>query len=343
MREAFTKLLETPLNSWERQWLQERLDRLSVQEEVQLTAALLRTAPSSAREAVDCLLSLPDYQVLHPAGSYSALGRYVLRHELDLPPELEEHVDLERLGRRYEDLHPGIFVGGDYVACPPEPSPAQYDGHTLPQEELSWSVRLKLASPAKPEGVWLRLPDYRDLEGGPPGEMDMALDALKVSTVQECTLLEAQCVLPEVRDLMEYEDLQELIYDGQDLGFALDEAGQGLRDFPERLAAGLELEGCRTLRQAAEIAARVREYEAVPADYAEAYGRTALGQLKMDSERSFLLTGCIDLAACGATLLEQEGYQLNAAETAYIRRSGPEQDRQREPAYTEQETEMTMA
>ena len=219
MRREWTRLLEVPLNNREREWLQERLEVLSVEEAAQLAAALSRTDPRTAQGAVDCLLSLSEYQVCHPAGSYEALGRYALRYELSLPAELEEHVDLERLGRRYEDFHPGVFVGGSYVEYPQDPPEAQYDGHTLPQGDLSWSVRLKLASPTVPEGVWVRLPDYSDVSGGPLGELDMALEALGVTLIQDCTLLEAQCVLPEVRDLMDYEDLGELIYDGQDWGW----------------------------------------------------------------------------------------------------------------------------
>ena len=268
MNKLCTRLLEAPLTSREREWLQERLEALSVREEVQLAAALMQTGPQTSQQSVNCLLSLPDYEVCHPAGSYEDLGRYALRYELSLPAELAEHVDLEKLGRRYEDFHPGTFVGGSYVEYPKTPPQAQYDGRALPQEDLSWSVRLKLASSTVPEGVWVRLPDYSDVNGGPPGELDMALEALEVTVIQDCTLLDARCVLPEVRDLMDYEDLGEQIYDGQDLGFALDEAGQGLPDFWERLTAGLELEHCRTLRQAAE------------------YGRARLNRLNRDAEWS---------------------------------------------------------
>ena len=323
MKRGWTRLLELPLDGREREWMQERLEVLSVKEEAQLTAALLRTDPRTAQEAVDCLLSLSERQVCHPAGSCEALGRYALRYELSLPAELEEHVDLERLGRRYEDFHPGVFVGESYVEYPPGPPQAQYDGRTLPQEDLSWSVRLKLASPTVPEGAWVRLPDYSDVNGGPPGELDMALEALGVTRIQDCTLLEARCVLPEVRDLMDYEDLEELIYDGQDLGFALDDAGQGLPDFWERLAAGLELEHCRTLRQAADIAANARAYELVPADQAAAYGQAQLEKRGIRLEQMPLLAGCVDLGSYGTALLERDGYQLNALETAYIRRSAP--------------------
>lgn len=222
---------------------------------------------------------------------------------------------------------------------PPGPPQAQYDGYTLPQEDLSWSVRLKLASPAVPEGVWVRLPDYSDVSGGPPGELDMALEALDVTLIQDCTLLEARCVLPEVQDLMDYEDLGKLIYDGQDLGFALDDAGRGLPDFWGRLAAGLELEHCRTLRQAADIAANARAYDLIPTDQVAEYGRAQLNRLNRDAEWSPLLAGCVDLDSYGTALLEQAGYQLNTLETAYIRRDAPAEQSQAQKQTEEQRQE----
>ena len=336
MNKLCTRLLEAPLTSREREWLQERLEALSVREEVQLAAALMQTGPQTSQQSVNCLLSLPDYEVCHPAGSYEDLGRYALRYELSLPAELAEHVDLEKLGRRYEDFHPGVFVGRSYVEYPNTPPQVQNDSRALPQEDLSWSVRLKLASSTVPDGVWVRLPDYSDVNGGPPGELDMALEALEVTVIQDCTLLDARCVLPEVQDLMDYEDLGELIYDGQDLGFALDDAGQGLPDFWDRLAAGLELEHCRTLRQAADIAANARAYELVPADQAAEYGRARLDRLNRDAEWSPLLAGCVDLDSYGTALLERAGYQLNALETAYIRRHAPMEQNQTQEQAQEQ-------
>ena len=93
MNKLCTRLLEAPLTSREREWLQERLEALSVREEVQLAAALMQTGPQTSQQSVNCLLSLPDYEVCHPAGSYEDLGRYALRYELSLPAELAERLD----------------------------------------------------------------------------------------------------------------------------------------------------------------------------------------------------------------------------------------------------------
>ena len=95
-------LMSLPLMEQEQRWIMERLDTLSVKEQYQLSAAILRTGkleelagktgweletailhmdPEVAVDAVNCLLSLEDYQICFPAGSYAQLGSFYLRHE----------------------------------------------------------------------------------------------------------------------------------------------------------------------------------------------------------------------------------------------------------------------
>jgi len=61
---------------------------------------------------------LRDYTILKGVNSYAALGRYYLATETTVPEELYEYMDLGALGCRYEDEHPGVFIGSDYVQYP---------------------------------------------------------------------------------------------------------------------------------------------------------------------------------------------------------------------------------
>ena len=45
---------------------------------------------------------------------------YYLANETTVPEELYEYMDLGALGCRYEDEHPGVFIGSDYVQYPPQ-------------------------------------------------------------------------------------------------------------------------------------------------------------------------------------------------------------------------------
>ena len=108
--------------------------------------------------------------------------------------------------------------------------------------------------------------------------------------------MEVRCSIPGLSILPDdYEDLEDLIRDGNDLGFLLEEQGQGMPDFMERFTAALEYEGCHRLKEALDIAENLNCYDLMQADGIELYA-----------------------------LLEQRGYRLNAAETAYIRRNDRE-------------------
>ena len=204
-----------------------------------------------------------------------------------------------------------------------------YDGGKLPETE-GWSVRLKLASEAVPDGVWMRLPDYNEFHEDGPGETRLALDELRVKTIQECTLLDARCILPCIRNLAsQYADIADLVYDGQELGIILDERGQGSPDFLERFSAALELESCRRLYDALNIASSLSGYDHISKD-------RFLDKVTEEVNRQEwakggdAVKGCFDYAAYAAALAEQQGYQTTEDGLNYIRkRDSPMLEQQR--------------
>ena len=304
----------------EQRWLQERLATLSVRESVALTAAVLRIQPQNAVDAINCLQALDHYTVRLNAGNYEALGHSYLRNETRMPKSALLFVDLEQTGRYYEDKHPGLFVGDCYVEYPAKEIQPVYLGQGSPlPEDSDWSVKLKIASDAVPEGVWLRLPGWEPC--GDEGSVDeeLALRELKARSWNDCTLLDARCILPQAGDLMEqYDNVADLIYDGISLGFILDEHGQGSPSFMERYAAALELEHCHTLRLALDISQNLKCYDWVPRADLEGSGRGLLLDAGISDE---LIRACgIDLAAYKAHLLEGDGYTLSA-DGSYIRRN----------------------
>lgn len=336
---------DPPLDSLERQWIAERLETLSVKEQTQLAAAAItkgiltecvgkksgelrlavsRLRPDEAKSGINGLLSLPEYEVICPGGTYEQLGAYYLRQETGLPENLLPFADLERIGKNYEDEHPGVFIGDCFVMLSRGEPRQVYDGtnlDTLP--DTDWSLRLMLASPAKPEGVWLCLPDG-DIDGsGKLDEIGLALRELGVKTVQECRLLDIRCSLPEISvGLDEYQELADLIYDGNNLGHVLQERGQGQPHYLEKFRAALEYEHCHDLRLALDIAQNLNCYDFRPVSDVERYGREVLQKRGEIISRDPILAGLIDLKAYGSAMLEREGYELNAGETAYIRRNG---------------------
>ena len=156
----FKELLELPGASQEQAWLEERLETLSVREKYVLAAAIMRHPPETAADAINCLQSLAEYSVCQ-AGNYEELGQLYLHEVSSLPEDVLPYVDFDQIGKKYEDLYPGLFVGSCYLVYPQRELKPVYSpqSRSLP-EDNDWSVKLKLASPAVPDGVWLRLPVY---------------------------------------------------------------------------------------------------------------------------------------------------------------------------------------
>ncbi len=312
-------LITRPGEDRERDWVRERLETLSVRESIVL-AATQHMPPKDLAEAINCLESLDSYNVRLDAGSYEALGESYLRWGTKMPENALPFVDLARIGRWYEGYHPGLFMGNCYVEYPKkDPDPAYQRGGPLPKDD-DWGVKVKLASPAVPEGVWLRLPGQGPYGDDSSIDEELALRELRVRRWDECHLLDARCVLPQISGLMEqYDSVADLIYDGTNLGYVLDERGQGTIHFMERYAAALELEDCHDLRLALDISQNLDCYDWVPQSDLET---SAVGLL-LDAgiSEDLIYSGGIDLGAYKAHLLEEQGYMPTADGSGYVNRN----------------------
>ena len=123
-KEEFQKKykLSLPLTTREEfEAVRRRADILSEDEKTILSAIVLQKGEAEAGEIFkNSPEQLRDYSILKGVNSYAALGRYYLTHETPVPEELYEYMDLNALGCRYEDEHPGVFIGSDYVQYPPQ-------------------------------------------------------------------------------------------------------------------------------------------------------------------------------------------------------------------------------
>lgn len=164
-------------------------------------------------------------------------------------------------------------------------------------------------------GLWQG--HYYDPGSGPNGYLSAKQDFCVRSGLMDQHRLFTNEQLAEV-----YDSALELVNDGSDLGYVLDEQGQGMPHFMERFAAALEFEHCRDLRLALDISQNLHCYEWVPRDGLKDFGRRKLLEAGVSEE--LLDSGCIDLEGYGADLLEEAGYVLTADESAYITRNNLE-------------------
>ena len=112
---------DRPLPCAAREAFRCRPDAMSDDEKTILSAMVLQKGEAEAGEIfANSPEQLRDYTILKGVNSYAALSRYYLANETTVPEELYEYMDLGALGCRYEDAHPGVFIGSDYVCYPAE-------------------------------------------------------------------------------------------------------------------------------------------------------------------------------------------------------------------------------
>ena len=302
----FDYLAQLPGEERERAWMRERLETLSVREGIILAAAVQRKPPASMADAINLAGTLDYYRIMCGAGSYERLGEYYLDVCNGVPDDALPYVDLTQIGKHYTTLHPGQFVGGNYVAYPNIAAAPAYQGHDAPlPEDRGWTAKLRIASPAVPEGVWMRLPwltgvgDYTSLEE------EVTLKELRAQGWAECTLLDTRCVVPEVGSLMEqYSDVGDLIGDS----LCLDDALRWQVEDGQWYPAALRLENCQTLKLALDIAQNPDCYDWRPRSELKSAAVEALSESEISG--NLIQTGGIDLCGYGAHLLEAQGYVL---------------------------------
>ena len=317
----FDYLAQLPGEEREQNWIKTRLKTLSVREGIILAAASQADQPKDAVQAINQLQSLDVYRIVCGADSYERLGEYYLAQCRGVPDDVKPYVDLAQVGKHYTVLHPGRFLDGCYVAYPDVKFTPAYQGQGAPlPNDGNWTVKLKIASPSLPEGVWMRLPWEDGLGDKTSIEEEVTLNALHAQSWAECALLDARCVLPEAGDLMEqYSDVEELIRDGLSLADALWwPLGEDTPWYP----AALRLEHCQNLKLALDISRNPDCYHWLPRVDLEASAKEALTQAGVSEK--ITQSGGVGLRSYGAHLLEKQRYTLTADGGGYIARTAQE-------------------
>jgi len=297
--------------------LEKHLNELSAKEEILFAGALQLDPPETMADVINLLCQLDHYELLYPAGNDHELGLYIAQYLENAGPLALEYLNAERLGRYFREgeLHESWYLnyslpsmarneengwnsrrvyvnGGLVIESMPIARNRYCEVSALKQRVGEYSVKLLLSSDARPEGVWLKLPDYELVNGGRPDEVKVAMDRLQVSHVKECKILKASCVLPDIIDLIsDYSGLEspleELIVDGSNLGYVLAEQGQGMPNFMEHFQAAIKYEDCTTLKLALDISQNLSCYDfLLKSVSAEDYGMKLVkrqGAIRLDT------------------------------------------------------------
>ncbi|RJE46597.1 MULTISPECIES: hypothetical protein [unclassified Dehalobacter] len=249
-------------------FLDRRFVEMSVREGYLLEGAARLQSIDNAADLINLTEQLDNFEFFYSAMEDRTLGHYYAKYREAASADQMPYLDLKRWGVDLRERHGGVFVSGGYVE---QTSPCRqiYNGENLSQMTGGWSVKLKLASEHCPEGVWVKLPDH-EIHTGEPDELAVALGelvTLEFNKLGNVDLLEAKCCLDNITDLAEqYDSLEQLIEDGNNLGYVLEECGQGMICFEERFRAAMELEGCTRLDEALDITQNLRCYDFIPTE-----------------------------------------------------------------------------
>ena len=318
MNSNFDELLNFPHTDAEGKWLRERLETLSVKEIAVLTALLSWKEPKTAADAVNLVLNVSRCEVYSPVSNYADLGeRYLKEEGVTLPDGAEEFTDMEALGRICEKKFPGQFVGNCYVLHPQRSLEEPYFGKNPEALDDGWNIRVKLASESCPKGAWIHFPDYSFAEEEMSGEIGIALRHLGVEDGGDCQILDAQCDVPGVGDIpAQYDSIEALLYDANNMGFLLEERGQGAPGFREKFAAALKYENCSTLAEAVSIGDDLSSYDIVKAENLREFAAKELKNSGVPPE----MCGAVNLERYGERRLLGMGYRKSGDGTLFVGR-----------------------
>lgn len=302
-------------------FLEKRMEKLSVWESGVLDGAAKMVSIQTAADLINLTEQLDSFDFLPGVTDDAALGGQIALYKLHEPEPMLPFLKLGEIGRDYRIKNDGVFTERGYVE-EKVPFRTFYTGENLGGMGENWSVRLKLASESRPDGVWMKLPDYPAVEGE-TGEQQVTMDALGIGEWEQAALLEAECALPGITVFEEqYDTLEHLIWVANNLGCALGEQGQGTPHFMERFLSALELEGCTRMDEALDISQNLDCYDFVPAQPLwESYGRE-LAVERGAIEPGGPLEQYFDFAAYAKAEIGELG--LTPCEHGYAARNGRE-------------------
>lgn len=265
---------ELPGTAEEMAFLDKRFAKMSARERFLVEGSSRLESIETAADLINLTEQLDNFSLYYGVNDDAALGKYIATYQHQATPDQLRFVDLNQWGCGIREENGGTYVSGGYVdqhySCH-----EVYTGRNLEQMSGgSASVRMKVASGSHPEGLWVRLPDH-EISTGEPDELSVAMSELGITKWSRAVLLEVECCLDNITGIADqYESLEELIGAGNNLGYVLEEQGQGMPFFQQRFQAAMELEGCTRLDEALDISQNLHCYDFIPSEqHWEKFGR----------------------------------------------------------------------
>ena len=164
------------------------------------------------------------------------------------------------------------------------------------------------------------------------------LDELEAESLTECIAVDVDCCLPQLEDILsQYGSASELVRHAIDFGYIWSEQGQGEPRWADKFMAVMELEDCRRLDYALDLAQNLHCYHFMPRDMDLAdYGKE-LAKRDGIYPKDELLASCFDAEGYANQRMKRMG--LSAAEHGFVSWNGTELNFE----YSQPEMEPTMS
>lgn len=261
--------------------LDDRVAEMSNKEWRQFRAAFELNPHSDLADVAALTFHLHNFNFFYPVDNDAELGYEVAKYELGAREDVLPFLDHAKIGTEWREKYGGVFIDGAFVQqCSDDDAERiaaladEICAGNIPRE-MNWSAKVQVEGP---DGTtaWLRLPDYEPVNGGQGDEIRVLLFDYGAVSLAEFKLLDAHCILTQITDLAaQYDELEKLVRDANNLGYILDERGQGMRWFDEKFCAALDHEQCDRLDFALDITQNLHCYDYAPDDpeYLEEMGR----------------------------------------------------------------------
>ena len=254
--------------------------------------ALLQKPFDTIREAINRTYNLQTVPV-YPCKNLYAYGEIVLENQMleeldDVPDEVYDLLDPDKVGRAMMEREGGVFIG-EYYAIPDSYEPyLEYDDE-LPERMEDWIFRLEITgNPAENEDISEKVSEVLTL---PADEEYMRQLAEKVGEkhIDECVCIGFESTIPQIQDNC-FESMED-IYVLNDIARKFSELSCG---DAAKFKAVMILENPSDLDNIEKKLIVLNQYEAdISINYASEFGAKYLAKMMPpDFDRSLLKGAC---------------------------------------------------
>ena len=166
--------------------------------------ALLQRGFGTMNEAINCTYNLETIPV-YPCKDLREYGEIVLDNDMleeleDVPDEMYDLLDPDKVGRVMMEREGGVFIGG-YYAVPSSYEPALVYDEELPEHMEDWVFRLEVAKiPEREEDVYKMKTETLTLPADEEYMEDIA-ESIGAKNISECVYLDVESAIPQISDV----------------------------------------------------------------------------------------------------------------------------------------------